>query len=53
MRYPDNRSFADYSPHIAIELEFNGQRFNVSAIGPDFMRLRDARPMPPDRAQSV
>ena len=49
MPNPHSRSFADYSPHIAIELEFHGQRFNVAAIGPDFMRLRDARPMPPGK----
>jgi hypothetical protein len=47
MSNPHTRSFADYSPHIAMELELHGQRFNVAAIGPDSIRLRDARPMPP------
>jgi len=38
---------SDYSPFIAMELELHGERFDVAAIGPESIRLRNARPMPP------
>jgi len=41
------QTMSDYSPFIAMELELHGERFDVAAIGPESLRLRNARPMPP------
>jgi hypothetical protein len=38
---------SDYSPFIAMELELHGERFDVAAIGPESVRLRNAKSMPP------
>jgi hypothetical protein len=47
MSNPQPQSMADYSPFIAMELEMRGERFNVAAIDPESISLRDARPMSP------
>jgi hypothetical protein len=41
------QTISDYSPFIAMELELHGERFDVAAIGPNWIRLRNPRPMPP------